>query len=63
MDEQQGADLPRRPVEIMGGDRGGVVSPGDPGYAQEYRLAVRLHEEGIPMPYADVEGGGDEAGE
>jgi len=30
MDEQQGADLPRRPLAIMGGDRGGVVSPGDP---------------------------------
>ncbi len=31
MDEQQGADLPRRPLEIMGDDSGGVVSPGDPG--------------------------------
>jgi len=30
MDEQQGADLPRRPLAIMGCDRGGVVSPGDP---------------------------------
>jgi len=63
MDEQQGADLPRRPLAIMGCDRGGVVSPDAPGCEQEYRLAVRLHDEGIPMPYADVEGGGDEAGE
>ncbi len=47
----------------MGGDSGGGVSPGDPGYAQEGRLAVRLHEESIPMPYADVEGGDGEAGE
>ena len=24
---------------------------------------MRLHDEGIPMPYADVRGGGGEAGE
>lgn len=42
------------------GDTGSGVSPGDPDYAQAYRLAARLHEEGIPMPYAPSGGEAEE---
>jgi hypothetical protein len=30
-----------------------LVRPGDPDYEREYSLAVRLHEQGLPMPHAD----------
>jgi hypothetical protein len=30
-----------------------LVRPGDPDYEREYSLAMRLHEQGLPMLYAD----------
>src|SRR5689334_14904051 len=53
MTEQHSTDPPRRALWVIYDGGALLVRPGDPDYEREYSLAVRLHEQGLPMPYAD----------
>jgi hypothetical protein len=59
-EQARGRPPPRRPLRVQRGAATEVVRPGAPDYEDEYRLALRLHAEGVPMPYAEAAGELDE---